>query len=242
MASVTRLASGRYKTWWRDDEGKSRSKTFDRKGDAQRHASKVTVDLAEGTYLDPRSGKITFREWSEQWRSAAPHGPTTGALIERNLRKHAFPAFGDLPLKSILPFHIESWVKKLPLSPSSAKLVLGHVSQVFGAAVRNRLIATNPCRGVTVPRARKGEVWIPERPAAIALIEKLPDGLRGAAELAIGTGMRQGELMGLEVDQIDFLRGRSVEVRQQLLSLSGQKPYLGPTKTESSRRVIPLAA
>ena len=144
MSSVSKTENGRYKVWWRDDRGRRRTKTFDRKRDAEKHASKVVVDLAEGTYLDSNAGKITFPEWAEQWRTGAPHGPTTSALVARNLRNHAYPAFGDIALKSILPFRIESWVKKLPLSPASAKIVRNHVSQVFAAAVRNRLIATNP--------------------------------------------------------------------------------------------------
>jgi len=171
----------------------------------------------------------------------APHGPRTESLVERNLRVHAYPAFGDLPLKSIMRFHIERWVKQLPLAPSSARVVLGYVSQVFRAAVQSKLVAANPCEGVAAPRLRKKEVWIPERAAVDVVIDILPGHLRAVAELAVGSGLWQAELVGLEVHHLDFLRDRSVAVEQQLVKLPGREVYLGPVKTEASRRIVPLA-
>jgi integrase len=62
---------------------------------------------------------------------------------------------------------------------------------------------------------------------------------RALVVLAAGTGLRHGEALGLEVDAVDFLR-RTLQVRQQLVTMPGQPPYLAPPKTPASHRTIPL--
>lgn len=57
--------------------------------------------------------------------------------------------------------------------------------------------------------------------------------------LAAGCGLRGGEITGLELGAVDFLR-REVDVSQQLVCVSGRLPYLGPVKTKSSARTVEL--
>jgi integrase len=56
-----------------------------------------------------------------------------------------------------------------------------------------------------------------------------------------GCGLRPGETFGLELEHVDFLR-REIHVEQQLVTISGQAPYLGPPKTKTSRRTVELPA
>lgn len=72
-----------------------------------------------------------------------------------------------------------------------------------------------------------------------ALVEAVPERYRALVLLAAGTGMRQGEVFGLTVDRVDFLR-RTLSVDRQLVGISGRVPYFGPPKTAASVRVIPL--
>jgi integrase len=67
----------------------------------------------------------------------------------------------------------------------------------------------------------------------------MPESLRALVTFAAGTGMRQGECLGLTVDRIDFLR-RPVEAERQLVTLPGRVPFLAPPKTAASVRTIPL--
>lgn len=62
---------------------------------------------------------------------------------------------------------------------------------------------------------------------------------RALVVLAAATGMRQGEVFGLTIPRLDLLR-RVVRVEQQLITIQGREPYLGPPKTEASVRTIPL--
>ena len=57
--------------------------------------------------------------------------------------------------------------------------------------------------------------------------------------LAAGTGLRQGEVFGLTVDRVDFLR-RQLTVDRQLVTMPDRAPYLAPPKTQASVRVVPL--
>jgi len=70
----------------------------------------------------------------------------------------------------------------------------------------------------------------------------LPEEFWAVVALVAGSGLRQGEVFGLEVDHLDFLHHRSVEVVQQLVTLPGRPPYLAGPKTAESVRTVPLAA
>lgn len=73
-----------------------------------------------------------------------------------------------------------------------------------------------------------------------AIHAALPDWMAVAVPLGVGAGLRQGEASGLTVDRLDFLR-RTMRVDRQLINRHVPVPLLGPTKTVSSNRTIPLA-
>jgi integrase len=72
-----------------------------------------------------------------------------------------------------------------------------------------------------------------------ALLDVIPARYRALVMLAAGTGLRQGECLGLTVDRVDFLR-RQVRVDRQLVLLPGDGPVFGPPKTAASYRTVPL--
>jgi hypothetical protein len=81
--------------------------------------------------------------------------------VERALRLHVYPLLGDRRIGGIRPSEVQAWVTGVELAPSTAAVVLGHVSVIFRAAVRDRIIASNPAEGVRPPAARKREVFHP---------------------------------------------------------------------------------
>jgi integrase len=240
MASIQKRGS-RWFARYRDDTGREHAQRFDRKVDAQRWLDEATTALVTGQYVDPRAGRTTFRECAEAWRLAAPHGPTTSHKAKRALELHVYPTFGHRPVSAIRPSAVQSWVISLRLTPTSAKVVLGYLSSVFRSAVRDRLVASNPCDGVKVAPARRKQVWIPELAMIEALRDNLPARYRAVVDLVIGSGLRQGEVFGLEVDAVTFLGSREVTVHQQLICLSPHPPYIDEVKSEAGQRIIPLA-
>lgn len=71
------------------------------------------------------------------------------------------------------------------------------------------------------------------------LARLLPARLAATVYLAAGCRLRMGEILGLEVDDIDF-DAREVHVRRQLKVLKGRRPFLGPVKTSTSARTVEL--
>lgn len=240
MASIQKRGK-RWYARYRDAADREHARRFDRKVDAQRWLDEVTAALVTGQYVDPRAGRVTFRRYAEDWRAAAPHGPAMREKVARDLARHVYPTFGDLPVSAIRPSAVQAWVTGLPLAPSSAGVVLGRVSSILRAAVRDRIITANPADGVRPPAQRRRDVWIPDLAAAETLRANLPERYRAVVDLVIGSGLRQGEVFGLEAGGLDFLRGRAVTVSQQLVSLSPEPLYLGPPKSAESARTVPLA-
>lgn len=241
MASIRKRPDGRWRARYRDAHGVEHAKHTTRKVDAQRWLDEQTAAIVTGQFVDPRAGRVTFRVFAEQWRAAAPHGPGMRDKVRRTLERHVYPVLGDQPMSTIRPSAVQAWVTGLTLGPATAKVALGHVSAVFRAAVRDRVVASNPADGVRPPAARRPDVWIPELAAVEVLRAALPARYRAVVDLVIGSGLRQGEVFGLEVEAVDFLRGRAVEVRRQLISLSPNPLYLALPKTAESARTVPLA-
>ena len=125
------------------------------------------------------------------------------------------------------------------MAPSTVHLVFGYISSMFAAAVVDRLIGSTPCTGIRLPDIPRTEYFIPTAEQVHALAEAIMPRYRAAVLLAAGTGLRPGEVTGLERRHIDFLR-REVHVEQQVVKPVGKAAYIGPLKTATSRRVVEL--
>jgi len=241
VASIGKRPDGRWRARYRDDTGKEHARHFARKVDAQRWIDETTAAVVTGTYVDPNAGRQTFREYAEHWRSIQVHRPSTVAYTETMLRRHAYPALGDTPLSKLQPSQIQAWVKAMStsLQPSTVGVVHGIVSGILRAAARDRRIVGNPCEGTKLPKAQRVQVTPLAMSEVVALTEAMPSRYKALVSLAAGTGMRQGECLGLTVDRVDFLR-RELRVDRQLVTPQKGVPTFGPPKTAASVRTIPL--
>jgi len=228
----------RWRARYLDPDGHHRSKMFARKVDAERFLASVTTDMLRGAYVDPSAGKVTFADFAARWLDSRTFGESSREATEVRLRVHAYPYLGRRQLRDLRPSVIQAWVRSLQerLAPSYVRVIFANVSAVLGAAVDDGLIARNPCRAgsVTIPRTEKQNVtpWPADRVAA--LIDALPSRYRATAVLAAGCGLRQGEVFGLRVCDVDFLR-RQLHVEQQVKLLRGKvvldRPKGGKTRT-----------
>jgi integrase len=242
VASIDRRPGGRYRARWREyPGGPQRTRTFDRKQDAQRFLDGVRGDLARGVYIDPASGRMPFRAYAEEWRVAQMHRPSTASQCESYLRLHAYPTLGDRPLASIRRGEIQGWVKdrSTVLAPGSVEIVYRWVATIFKAAVGDRLIAASPCTRINLPKGDRGEVQPLEVSAVEALATTVQERYRALIVFAAGTGLRQGEVFGLTVDRVDFLR-RQVRVDRQLTAVHAGVPEFGPPKSPAGFRTVPM--
>lgn len=243
MASIDRRPNGHYRARWREyPGGPQKTKSFALKKDAERFLDGIRGDLARGIYVDPALGQETFRHYAEDWRKVQPHRGSTTTNVEQDLRLHIYPTLGNRPLASIRPSHVQALVTALTpkLAPSTLQRVYGRVTAVFAAAVRDRVIGFSPCIDVRLPQGRSAaveEVLTTEQ--VLALVDNVPARYRGLIVTAAGTGLRPGELFGLDGGRVEFLR-RTLKVDQQLVRMRGEGVMLGPLKTEKSYRTLPL--
>lgn len=243
MAHIQRIGS-RWQARYRDLGGKEHAKRFDRKVDAEHWLATTTADLLRGTYIDPSQGKVTFRSFAEEWRGIQLHRSGTAQSAEQHLRLHVYPVIGDRPIASVRPSDIQTLVHRLSatLAPSTTQVVYGRVVAVFRAAVRDRLIASSPCVEIRLPSRKTAsmlEVLTAEQVHAGA--GAIAPRYRNLVLTGAGTGLRPGELFGLTVDRVDFLR-RTLRVDQQLVRVRGTGVMLAPPKTPASYRTLPLPA
>ncbi|GAA3160113.1 hypothetical protein GCM10010451_04930 [Streptomyces virens] len=240
---------GRGKRWqvrYRDASGKQCKENYARKPDADARAAAVETDLNRGEFIDRKAGRETFRAVAERWRASAVHRPSTAASVRQRLESHVYPALGQRPIADIRQSEIKAWIKDRSqvLAPVSLRNTYAIIVTVMRSAVLDGVIRSSPCDGVKLPTRRRTEVVPPGDVAVRALIDAAPTiRERALVLLAACSGLRQGELFGLEVRHVDFLR-REVRVEQQLCDITGKGAggvFLGPAKTHEAERTVPLA-
>ncbi|MFF8444779.1 tyrosine recombinase XerC [Streptomyces californicus] len=236
---------GTGKRWavrWRDESRKERRKSFTRKGDADSFAAKITHELEVGQHIDPAARKTLLRTVAEEWLSSAEHRPTTAEGARRQLELHVLPYLGDRAVGGLKRGDIQRWLKdrQKTLAGSTTAIVYGRLKAVLTYAVHNDLIGKNPCAGIPAPKVTKKEVKPLPANVVAALVAAAPPRYRAMVLLAAGSGLRHGELVGLEISHLDLDAGE-VHVRQQAVRLDKGDPYIGPPKTDQSYRAVPLA-
>jgi integrase len=241
VASIKKRPNDKWRARYRDPDGREHARHFDRKIDAQNWLNEVTTDLVTGRYVDPNAGRVTFEEYAERWLRSQPHRPSTASLYARLLRLHVYPTLGHRALSSIKRSDVQGWVAAFGQThaPETVRGTYARVRTIFLAAVEDRVLAESPCRRIALPERDDAKVVPLTIPQVRALVDAAPEDLRALVMLAAATGLRSGELLGLEVDRLDFLR-RQVKVDQQLVYVTGSEPYMGPPKTKASRRTVPV--
>jgi len=95
VASISKERNGHWRLRWRTPEGNSRSRTFTRKVDAERHLVAIEHSKNSGGYVDPTAGRTLLADLAEQWmESRLDIRRATRARDESLIRNHLLPSFG----------------------------------------------------------------------------------------------------------------------------------------------------
>lgn len=230
----------RWRVRYETPDGVERSKSFERKPAAESFRTKVSADIFSGTYLDLDAGKISLRKYAEQWLDAQSFDDVTRETARHRI-SHIVAGLGDKRLDRLAgsPGTIQSWLRNLKLAPSTQAACLGTLSAIFSMAVDNKKVASNPCdaRSVKAPSLPKRKVVPLEAAQRAALRAALPERYRAMEEAGSLCGLRQGEIFGLGLDDIDFLR-RTVHVRRQVKLVGGRLVFALPKRSKT--RDVPL--
>jgi len=161
------------------------------------------------------------------------------------LNMHLAPFFGDKPLDKVTPASIESFIAAKRREGKATKSILNYLGllhSIFEFGCRRGFARTNPTKLVDKPE-RAGaspDIRFLDETELEALIRAVPTDARGSTErvlyvTAAMTGLRQGELLGLRWQDIDWMASR-VRVRQSFV-----RGEFGSPKTRRSSRSVPLA-
>ena len=221
---------------YRDDQNKSRRKTFEKKIDGERFLKQVEHDLMVGTFRDPRSGNMTFEEYATTWL-ASNHRirSTTKELNQSWLKNHLFPAFGNIPLNRLTIEHGRKYLSDDSRSPSLHEKTMTKCRQILNDAVTEGLIASNPFATLKLPKAQVKEAQILTLSELEAVIELIDPHFKTLVGLTGYTGIREGELFGLHPNNVDLDKG-VIHVVEQLYP-NGVR---GEPKTKASKRKVTI--
>jgi integrase len=254
-AGIRKTPTGRYKVWWRLDDGSQGSQTFDSRDQARDFKHDLLARLGRGTWVDPRLGRQTFetwaREWWEVWSADPDRSPATLQATEGRLRRYLVPFFGPRQLRAITVSVVRRWQNDLrgQVGHDTVTACRSLLHRILQAAEHDRRIDANPVPKVPAPKppvdadARLGRTkrrsYTPEEFGH--LLAAARPWCRDHLLCLVGTGLRAGELLGLRARRVDLTARRLevLEVRYEAGRFGrGYKPR---PKSTASIRVVPLA-
>ena len=241
MAWVAKTEQGRWKARYRTPDGRTRSKTFDRKSDAEKWLRAELGRRDRHEWVDPAMSKMTLADWLPRWKSTRGNlAASTSAMQASLLKNHVEPWFGDWPLGAVTPTDIQAFVADLQvkgLSASTVRQCYLIAKGVFDTAADAGLIVRTPARSVTLPRLPDQEMRFLSRDE-VETLATAAGPYRALVLTAAYTGARFGELAALRIGRLDLLR-RRLTVTYTMSDVRGEWSLKAP-KTAASRRQIAL--
>ena len=182
---------------------------------------KALVQIDEGSYTAP--AKMTVRQWMETWLSeyTANVKPSTLTSYRQHTKNHICPALGAIKLEALTAPQVQRFCNDLQrekgLAPKTIKNIHNVLHHALEQAVKEGFLRTNPASGRHLPRIEKADIEPLERDEQRAFLAALPedDAFSDLLKMAMFTGMRQGELLGLQWSRVDFKAG-TIMIDQQL--------------------------
>ncbi|WP_411679590.1 tyrosine-type recombinase/integrase [Clostridium thailandense] len=253
----------KYKNGWRatlslgrGDDGKLIRKQFYGKTKIE---AKKKMDQYKSQYdsgMLPSNEKITFEEWFEIWLFQYKANEVADSTIEKynsyynNYIKNT--EIGLIKLKNLKGSNLQIYYNFLSKDKKKTPELLKGLNKVISSclrqAIKEHYILFNPCASISLPKiTKKQEIAIFSLKEQKKLLTSL-DGYkhRMLIILALGTGLRMGELLGLQWDDINF-NENNLTVQRAVKRIASQniindtpRYFLGDLKTKTSARVVPI--
>jgi integrase len=232
-----------YRGSYFDPEGIRRYVSAKTKTEAEKALRQAMADADRGLIFEAES--LTVSEYFDRWLIDSVRDTvrsTTFERYEQNSRLHIKPALGRLKLRKLTSAHVRGlYREKLDagLSPRSVQYIHVTLHKALKQAEADGLLRRNIAGTVKPPQVKKEEI----RPLDARQVKDLfeaakGDRLEALYVLAVATGLRQGELLGLKWDDVDLDAG-TLQVRRTLTTAKGG-PMLCPPKTKGSSRSVKL--
>lgn len=217
---------------------------FKTRPEAKRARNQMEAELIKGDYIDPT--RITYCKYFNDWVESRNNlADSTREMYNSYYKTHIEPYFGKMNLSNVGPMDIQKFLKCLrdkDLSDSTIKRIYSTVSASLNAAVTMEILSKNAANKIPKqdkPRMEKKEreIWKNESIKQVLKDSREASRYWVAIFLAVMTGMRQGEILGLQWPDIDFDRN-VIHVRR---GLKKDKTGYTKLKTSGSRRTISIS-
>lgn len=245
MSKIYQRKDGRWagQVWVTTSTGQRKRKTI-YGASRQEVRQKITlfnVEVATKGYIETSDMSVEqfLDEWIENLDSVRFNTKNSYA---DNIRLHIVPHLGNIKLQKLRPLDIQrllSTLKGKGLSPRTCQYVFSILRKALNQAVKWNMLNFNPTDGVDRPRVPKYQIeplTVEEARKFLDTAKEMGDPFYPLFVLAISTGMRAGELLGLEWEDVDLKNSR-LSVRHTLIN---KTKTLAEPKTAKARRVIEL--
>ena len=246
IRKITTTKNGKTYTYWQGrytegfDPGTGKQIQRSITGKTQKEVAQklrqITASLDDGTYKTPC--KLTVGEWLDIWTQDYLGGvkASTAYLYKKNVELYIAPRLGNIKLEALNTHTVQHFYNQLvsptdpavnPLSAKTVKNIHGVFHKAMQQAVLIGYLRYNPADACILPRIERKKI----KPFDDAQITAFLTAIQGNRFetlfiLTLFTGMREGEVLGLTWDCIDFHTGIiSVEKQMQLHQDKGSKGY-----------------
>lgn len=228
--------------------GKRKQKTasgFKTKKEAERACNELIHQFNTGSLVDDKN--FTLSEYLQEWLENTAKQrvrETTFTNYKRAVNSRIIPVLGSHKLKDLKPLHGQRFVKSLideGLSPAYIEYIFIVLKGSLEDAVRWELLFKNPFQHVEIPRPRKvvNSTWSIEETKRFLNRTKFENVIYyHLFLLALNTGMRRGEILGLKWKNFDLNEGK-ISVTETLIYDENGFRFTEP-KTHGSKRLISI--
>ena len=203
----------------------------------------ITNKIEHGMSFD--ATQLTLERYMESWLTGKDLSirQNTARNYRRYAEQNILPVIGKMRLQNILPAHIRQLYLRMQAEGKGSRtiqLVHATLHCALKQAVKERLIGYNPMDAVERPKVETKEFHIFTESQARTFLEAASGHpYEVLFYLALTTGLRKGELLGLMWEDVDWEKG-TLRIERQLQQAYSSSAVLVPTKTRSGRRQIKL--
>lgn len=218
-------------------------KYFKMKKDAKEWLKQTLAQTDAG--LSIQGARYTLSEYSYEWLKAISGSlrPNTFSQYVQVFTQHINPSLGKMKLKDIRPEHIQALYNRKITSGAGVRTVLvihGVLHHALRQALKTGLIIRNPADAVIRPRlVRKEMKTLNDTQIRNLLLASQGTRLETLLYVAVTTGLRMGEIIGLKWEDLD-MTARTLQIRRQVQRQKGKGLLECELKTKSSRRLVVL--
>ena len=213
--------------------------------DVRQKLAKITAEIDEGTYIEPNSIKLS--EWLKTWLRdyIGNVKPATVKSYTDHVNLNIIPYIGKTQLAKLSPAMIQSMYNTLQrekgLSAKTIKNVHGVLHRALTQAQKMGYIRTNPLDAVTLPRIEKPQI----KPMEEDDLTRFLKAIKGNPYelvffVTVFTGLRQGEILGLTWDCVNFEQN-TLFINKQHSKVKGGKEYVFSSLKNDKPRMIVAA-